>query len=272
MPEVVTFFLAQLSLLAVVLVLHTYMGLHIIRRGLIFCDLALDQLAALGAIVGLGLGVEYGSAGSYLLSLAAVTVGAALLAVVKPKSRLIPREAVIGILYGLALAASLMTTDKLSRGADYLTKTLTGSLLWVTWPLIVTTAVVYAGLIVFHFVYRERFVSLAEEPGKLKREELWDFLFFASQGVITILIVPIAGVLLAFGFLMIPAAMATMFTRGWVRGTVLGWSLGFVACVLGVTASYLLNWPYGPTLLLSLGLFFFCALALRALLPTGGSA
>ena len=195
--------------------------------------------------------------------------GAVMLAVIKPKSRRIPREAVIGILYGLALVASILATDKIARGADYLTKTLTGSMLWVTWPLILITIVVYAGLSVFHYAYRDRFVSLAEKPGTLDREGLWDFLFFASQGVITVLIVPIAGVLLAFGFLMIPAAMAAMFTGSWIRGTALGWCLGFAACVLGVTASYVFNWPYGPTLLLSLGLFFLAAMALRAALPAG---
>lgn len=266
-PELTEFLLTQTLLLAVVLILHTYMGLHIIRRGLIFCDLALDQLAALGAILGLGAGVEYGSGGSYLFSLAAVIFGSFLLAVAKPRSRLVPREAVIGIVYGLALAASLMATDKLPRGADCLAKTLTGSMLWVTWPLIGVTVVVYAGLMVFHLAYRHRFLALAENPGGTENERLWDFLFFASQGVITVLIVPIAGVLLAFGFLMIPAAMAALFTRGWLRATALGWSLGLAACLLGVVCSYILDWPYGPTLLASLGLFFFFSLAVRAMIP-----
>ena len=107
--ERLEFFAVQLSLLAVVLVLHTYLGLHIIRRVLIFSDLVLDQLAALGALAGIALGVQYGTAGSYLVSLAAVLVGALLLAVVRPRSRTIPREAVIGIMYAMALVACLPT-------------------------------------------------------------------------------------------------------------------------------------------------------------------
>jgi zinc/manganese transport system permease protein len=98
MPEAIHFFSVQITLVAIVLVLHTYLGLHVIRRTLIFSDLVLDQLAALGALVGIGFAVRYGSPGSYLMSLAAVLVGSLLLAVLKPRSPMVPREAVIGIL------------------------------------------------------------------------------------------------------------------------------------------------------------------------------
>ncbi len=264
--EGVGFFAVQLSLLAVVLVLHTYLGLHIIRRVLIFSDLVLDQLAALGALVGIALGVQYGTASSYLVSLAAVLLGALLLAVVRPRSRLIPREAVIGIMYAMALVACLMLGDK-HVGTDAVTKTLTGCMAWVTWPLVAVTAAVYVGLALFHYVFRRRFIALVENPGGSGREGLWDFLFFATQGVITVLIVPIAGVLLAYAFLMIPAAIAAMFTRRWGKGLALGWSLGFLACVLGVSGSYFFSLPYGPTLVLSLGAFFTVSVFIRAALP-----
>ncbi len=141
-PETVRFFAVQTALLAVVLILHTYIGLHIIRRTLIFSDLVLDQLAAFGALVGIGLGIEYGTFQSYLASLAAVLLGAILLALIKPKTRAIPREAVIGIMYAMALVACLLLGDKLSGGEAYVTKTLAGSMLWVTWPLVCATTVV----------------------------------------------------------------------------------------------------------------------------------
>ena len=265
MSETLNFFISQIILLAVVLVLHTYMGLHIIRRGLIFCDLALDQLAAFGAIIALGMGIRYGSAASYLLSMVTVLFGAFLLAVIKPGNRLIPREAVIGIVYGLALVASIMAADKLSRGGDYLSKTLAGNMLWVTWPLILVTALVYIILLIFHYRFRKKFMALAGGNGKLKNEKIWDFLFFASQGVITVLIVPVAGVLLAYGFLMIPAAIAVLFTTGWGRGMKIGWGAGFASCLTGLVLSYLFDLPYGPTLLLSMGMFFVCALLVKTL-------
>ena len=258
------FFAVQVTLLAVVLVLHTYMGLHIIRRTIIFCDLVLAQQAALGALVGIGLGIQYASGGSYLVSLGAVLVGSVLLAVVKPRNTMIPREAVIGIMFALALVISLLIGDKLAGGSAYVTKTLTGSLLWVNWKLVGVTVASYAVLIVFHYRFRDRFIRLSESPDELENPRLWDFLFFATQGIITVLIVPIAGVLLAYSFLMIPAAIAAMFSKGWIRAVVLGWVLGLLACVAGLVASYRWNLPYGPTLVLSMGLLFLAAVVVRS--------
>jgi len=269
MSETVRFFLLQTTLIGVVLSLHTYLGLHIIRRTLIFSDLALDQLAALGALVGVGLGVRYGSVISYLSAMAAVLLGAILLATIKPKTREIPREAVIGILYMMALVGCLLLSDKLQGGAAYVTKTLSGSMLWVSWSLVGVTSFVYVVLLLFHYKFRRNFIALVDDPGSLKNERFWDFLFFTTQGIITVLIVPIAGVLLAYAFLMIPAAIAAMFTRKWVSAVVIGWVAGFVPCVIGLAASYYLDLPYGPTLVLCLGVVFVCAVVLRGL--CGGS-
>jgi len=267
MSEAMRLFTLQIALVAVVLVLHTYLGLHIIRRTLIFSDLVLDQLAAFGALVGVSLGIEYACPCSYVLAFVAVLVGALLLAVIKPRGPAVPREAVIGILYAMALVLSLLWTDKMPGGQGYVEKTLSGYMLWVSWPLVRVTVIVYTALIVFHIVLRKRFIALAEQSGPVRNERLWDFLFFTTQGIITVLIVPIAGVLLAYSFLMIPAAIATLFTRKWGLAVVLGWSLGFVACLLGIGSSYKWNWPYGPTLVLFLGLFFVGALVVKALLP-----
>lgn len=268
MSEAVRLFALQIALVAVVLVLHTYLGLHIIRRTLIFSDLVLDQLAAFGALLGVSLGIEYASPGSYGIAFAAVLVGAGLLAVLKPRGPAIPREAVIGILYAMALVLSLLWTDKMPDGQGYVEKTLSGYMLWVSWPLVRVTIIAYGALILFHIVLRKKFIALAEQPGTVRHERLWDFLFFTSQGIITVLIVPIAGVLLAYSFLMIPAAIAALFTKRWGLGVLLGWGLGFIACLLGLGSSYKWNWPYGPTLVLFLGLFFVVALLLRALWPS----
>jgi len=266
MTEAVRFFTVQISLLAIVLVLHTYMGLHVIRRTLIFSDLVLDQLAAFGALVGIGLAIRYGSPGSYALSLAAVLVGALLLALLKPKNPMVPREAIIGILYAMALVASLLLGDKLVGGEAYVCKTLAGSMLWVSWPIVGVTAAVYVVLLIFHYVFRRQFIALAEDEGSLRRVKLWDFLFFTTQGIITVLIVPVAGVLLAYAFLMIPACVAAMFTRRWGVAVAVGWGLGMLACVIGLSLSYFHDLPYGPTLILSLGVLFTAALILRAVL------
>ncbi len=272
MTEATRLFTLQITLVAVVLILHTYLGLHIIRRTLIFSDLVLDQLAAFGALVGVGLGIEYASPVSYVLAFAAVLIGALLLALIKPRGPAIPREAVIGILYAMALVLSLLWTDKMPGGQGYVEKTLSGYMLWVNWPLVRVTVITYVALILFHVLLRKRFIALAESSVPVQNERLWDFLFFTTQGIITVLIVPIAGVLLAYSFLMIPAAIATLFTRRWGPAVVLGWVLGFVACLLGLGSSYKWNWPYGPTLVLYLGLFFVGALVLKAWLSAAEPA
>jgi zinc/manganese transport system permease protein len=269
--EIIRFFSVQIALLAVVLILHTYIGLHIIRRTLIFSDLVLDQLAAFGALLGIGIGIEYGTAQSYLASMAAVLLGALLLALIKPGSKAIPREAIIGIMYAMALVASLLLADKLRGGEAYVTKTLAGSMLWVSWPLVCVTAAVYIVLLLFHYKFRRKFIGLAENSPGIERERFWDFILFTTQGIITVLIVPIAGVLLAYAFLMIPAAIAAMFTKKWAGAVLIGWSAGFVACLLGLCSSYFFDLPYGPSLVLCLGLFFALAVVIRSLFSNNKS-
>jgi len=272
MNAVAEFFAMQISLIAVVLVLHTYMGLHIIRRGIIFCDLVLDQLAAFGIVVGIGLGVHYGTPLSYGLALAAVLVGCVLLATLRPKDKKIPEEAIIGILYGMALVASLLLADKLPEGGTYFNKTLVGSMLWVSWPLLGATIGIYAILAVAHYVFRRHILQLTEDPETLKHRAWWDFLFFVTQGIITILIVPVAGVLLAYGFLMIPAAIGALFSRRWASALLIGWLSGLAACLLGIVYSYRTDSPYGPSLLLAMGAFFAAALFIRGVIPEAGSS
>lgn len=263
MIEILGFLSIQIVLLFVVTSVHTYLGLHVIRRGIVFSDLALDQLAAFGVITGVAFGIQGGTLMSYLISFAAVLLGAVFLAYVKPRKRQIPHEAVIGILYGMALVASIMVADKFSGGSAYVTQTLAGCMLWVNWPLVIVTVVVYIGLAVFHFIFRRQMIAVTENPGASDRENFWDLLFFISLGIITVLIVPIAGVLLAYGFLMIPAATAALFTRGWRDGLFIGWGIGFGASLAGMFLSYFLKLSYGPTIVLALGLCFTVGLLIK---------
>lgn len=266
MLETLSFLSIQIVLLAVVTSVHTYIGLHVIRRCIIFSDLSLDQLAAFGVILGIGLGIQGGTTASYLMAFAAVLVGCFMLAYLKPKSELIPREAAIGIIYGLAVVASIMVAEMISGGWAYVTQTLSGCMLWVSWRLVTVTVFVYVVLAIFLYKYNDKFIAISERK-KVKNENLWDLWFFICQGIITVLIVPIAGVLLAYGFLMIPASIASLFTKEWGKGLRIGWGVGFIASMVGSFSSYFLNFTYGPSLVLSLGLFFIIALAVRMLLP-----
>jgi ABC-type Mn2+/Zn2+ transport system permease subunit len=121
-------------------------------------------------------------------------------------------------------------------------------------------------LAIFIYKYRAKFVAITEKTEEVKNENFWDLCFFICLGIITVLIVPIAGVLLAYGFLMIPAAIATLFTKEWGKALRVGWLVGFIASMVGLFSSYFFYLPYGPTLVLSLGLFFMGALVLRIIL------
>ena len=148
-------------------------------------------------------------------------------------------------------------------GDVHLKSSMQGNLDWVSWDLVFVTAGVYAVLLIVHFVLRRHFIALAEKPETVSHPLLWDFFFFATQGVITVLIVPVAGVFLAYVFLMLPAAVAAMFTRRWGRALALGWSVGFVSCAVGLTTSYHTGWPYSPSVVLAMGGAFFVAIILR---------
>lgn len=267
MTTLTDFFAMQISLIAVVLSLNTYIGLHIIRRGIVFSDLVLDQLTAFGFMVAIGCGLRHASPFSYVIAIGATLVGCALLAVLRPRNRLIPQEAVIGILYGMALVASLMLAEKMRQGGVALNATLTGSMLWVSWPLVRLTVMIFAGFGLLHIACRKPILRLTDDASAWPRRAAWDFLFFVTQGMITILIVPVVGVLLDYGFLMIPAAIGTLFSRRWLPALLIGWGTGFASCVLGLMVSYTTDSPYGPTLLLAMGAFFLAALALSILLP-----
>jgi len=267
MTGILNFFLIQTVLLMVVISVHTYLGLHVIRRGIVFSDLSLDQLAAFGVIVGLVIGIPGGSVASYIVSFIAVLFGSVLLAYVKPKNKMIPHEAIIGIIYGLALVGSILVADKYSGGMAYVNQTLSGTMLWINWDLVLVTVVVYIFLAIFHYKFRHKFFSITENTGSMKNENLWDLLFFISLGIITVLIVPVAGVLLAYAFLMIPAAIASLFTKNWGKALLIGWSVGLAASFTGLFSSYYFNLPYGPSLVLSLGFFFLTAVFIKMIFP-----
>ncbi|HWA40851.1 MAG TPA: iron chelate uptake ABC transporter family permease subunit, partial [Gemmatimonadales bacterium] len=190
-------FVACMLLVAI----HGYFGLHVIARGVIFVDLALAQMAALGATVGLLFLVAPDSPLTHVFSFGAVAAGAAILAITrtKKKSR-VPHEAIIGIVYVVASAAAILVADKAPRGADMIKDMLVGSLLWITWPVILKDAIAYGCIGLFLYLLRHRFWAISFDPERADAEgwkvKWWDFLFYLAFGSTVTFSVPIAGVLL----------------------------------------------------------------------------
>lgn len=261
----------------VLVAIHSYLGLHIIAREVIFVDLSLAQMAALGTVVALLVGVAPDSRTAYFFALGFTAVGAALFALTRTSGKgRVPQEAIIGIVYVVASAAAILAADKAPRGADAIKDILVGSLIWVTWPTIVRLAVAYAVLGVFHFVLRKRFLTISFHPEEAERQgwqvRWWDFWFYLSFGVVITFSVPVGGVLMVFTFLVVPAAIAFLFTRDLRKLSYIAWGSGALASFLGLWLSYKYDLPTGPLIVCTYGVLLAVAGVLRKLGVGDGAA
>lgn len=262
--------------------IHGYLGIHIIAREVIFVDLALAQVAAMGwAAAGLGLARPVAElagipndAASYALGLGATVVAAALFALSRMEDRRVPQEAIIGIVYVVASAVTILMAAQAPRGAEHVEELLTGTLLWVTWPQIAKTGAVYAVVGLVHWWLRDRFLTISLEPERAAEEgwslRWWDFVFYALFGVVVTSSVAIAGVLLVFSFLVIPAVIAFLFARRPGPLLAIAWSSGTAATVLGLYVSYQTDLPTGPVVVCAFALALLVGFALRRLMGDGG--
>jgi len=238
--------------------IHSYLGLHVIRRKVIFVDLALAQIAALGTTVGFLFGIMPGSTGAYWFSLLFTFIGAAVFSISRIRNEKIPQEAVIGLVYAIAAALSILVIDKAPHGAEHIKEILTGAILWVKWSTIRTAAIVYSLVGIFHFIYRKQFLLISNNPeeayNKGMNVRFWDFLFYVSFGIVITHSVGTAGVLLVFVFLVVPAITSMLITDVLWKQLVIGWSMGVVVSVVGLYISYIADLPSGPTVVAFYGL------------------
>jgi len=238
--------------------IHSYLGLHVIRRKVIFVDLALAQIAALGTTVGFLFGILPETTGAYWFSLSFTFLGAAVFSISRILHEKIPQEAVIGITYAIAASVAILVIDKAPHGAEHLKNILTGSILWVKWSTILSAAIVYSIIGVFHFIFRKQFLLISEYPEKAYEQDLsvrfWDFLFYVSFGVVITHSVETAGVLLVFIFLVVPAIASILITNVLWKQLVIGWGLGVFVSIIGLYISYIADLPSGPTVVSFYGL------------------
>jgi zinc/manganese transport system permease protein len=258
-------FVACMLLVAI----HSYLGLHVISREVIFVDLSLAQMAALGTTSGLLLGIAPNSAQAQLLAFAFTAAGAAIFAATRTEHGRVPQEAIIGIVYVVASAAALLVADKAPRGADAIKDVMVGTILWVTWPAIGRLAVAYTVLGTILFFLRRRFETISFEPqaaaAKGWRLRWWDFWFYLLFGTVITFSVPLGGVLLVFSFLVVPAVTAFLFTRKPLALTAIAFTTGSVASAIGLAISYRADLPTGPTIVCSYGLVLLLASSFRRL-------
>lgn len=263
MQSVFEFLLPPLVAAIILVGIHGYFGLHVLSRGVIFVDISMAQIAALGTLVGMLAGIDAHSVLSYVFSFAFVLLAAALFSLVDLRGRQIPKEAIIGIVYGLSLAVALIIADISPSGMAFIKESLSGGLLWVSWEKIITSAVVYSLVGLLHYRYRDKFFALtfAEHQEKIPRAAFWDFLFYATFGLVLVNSVKIGGVFVVFTLLVVPASIAVLFFSSWRGRVVFGWVIGVIVIIASAFISYYVDMPNGPMIVCLLGLF----LALAAL-------
>ena len=247
----------------VILSIHTYLGLHVIARGVIFVDLAFAQIAALGATVGFLLGVEHDTPMALAFSMGFTLVGALIFSFSRLEETVVPQEAVVGITFVVASAAVILISGFTAEGAEHIAETLTGTLIWVAWPEIIRMALAYTIIGVIYFVFRKPFLTVSLGEHDTPRARTWDFFFYALFGIVISFSVPVAGVLMVFSSLVIPAVVAFLFTSRFSAALWIAWAVGTVTLVTGVVASFQADIPTGPLLVCMFGLAMFVGLLIR---------
>jgi zinc/manganese transport system permease protein len=235
-----------------------YLGVHVVERGVIFVDLSLAQVAALGTTISILAGYDMHSSMGRIFSLGFALIGAAVFALSRVhRSTRIPQEAIIGIAYAVAAAASILAMSKATGETEHLKEMLVGNILSVSWRELARTAGLFALVGAFHFALRKKFLLISMNEAEAEKRglniRLWDFLFYGSFALVVTSSVPIAGVLLVFSYLIVPAVSAMLFSERLGVRLAIGWSMGAISSAAGVYLSYLWDLPTGATIVTTLG-------------------
>lgn len=259
-------FLAGLILTGV----HAYLGVHVVERGVIFVDLSLAQIAALGTTMAYLAGHDLHDPVTYFWSLGFTIVGAAIFALTRVHHETrIPQEAIIGIVYAVSAAAAILAMSKAPEGTEHLKDMLVGNILTVSWREIITTAILYTLVGIFHYVFRKRFLAISIDANAAAASgmnvKFWDFLFYTSFGFVVTSSVTIAGVLLVFSYLIVPSVAAMLFSRRIGTRLAIGWAMGAIVSAAGILASFHYDLPTGATIVCTFGVALVILAVVRVL-------
>jgi zinc/manganese transport system permease protein len=237
--------------------IHAYLGIHVIAREVVFVDIAMAQIAALGATAAFLVGYEMHSPLSYVAALGFTVLGAGVLALTRVRGRHVSQEAIIGVVYAVSAAAAVLLADRAPHGAEHIRAMLVGSLLSVGPGDVARVALLYAAVGLVHWTLRRPFLLISTDPDAAYREgwrvRLWDFVFYATFGVVVTSSVRVAGVLLVFSYLIVPALAGIAVGGGIAARLVTGWVFGTVVSVVGISASAAFDLPTGATVVCAFG-------------------
>jgi len=239
--------------------LLVYLGLHVVEREVIFVDLALAQVATLGTCVGLIMGYHFNDRPTFWISLGVTFLGAALFSWSRSSEKgPVPQEAIIGITFVVAAAGVILLLSRVAGGKEELEHLLTGDILNVTGAEVGQRAAMFVLLAAFYAAFHKRFALISSAPATAFAQglkvRLWDFLFYAAFALVVVSFVRVAGVLLTFAYLIVPAVCGVMLAQQWMRRLAVGWGIAAAASLLGLVASYRLDLPTGAAIVCACGL------------------
>ncbi|MFC1555971.1 metal ABC transporter permease [candidate division KSB1 bacterium] len=268
-------FLACMLLIGI----NIYFGIHVIKRDIIFINIAFAQIAALGGTIGTliheflsqdhaGHSHDEHTFEAYILSIIFTMIAALIFTMLKSRRLNISLEALIGIAYAVAATGAVIIVDMAAGGDVHVKEMMEGTILWVSWEQIIELAVVFALIGLFHFIFRKKFLPMSDNycgttPNGYSM--LWDFLFYTSFGIAVVHSVRVGGILTIFAFLIIPASISALFATRWVTRILIGWGLGTLVTICGLFLSWNIDVPSSPTVILFLGVFLVLAVIVKAL-------
>jgi zinc/manganese transport system permease protein len=268
--DALAFLLLPFAAAIAFVLIHAYFGVQILRRNIIFADLALAQLSALGATIAFALGYLPTSAAGFGYAFLFTVIGAALLALTRRLEPFVSKEALVGILYVVAAALTVLVIDRSPQGAEHVKKMLSGNILVVGTADLAKLVVLYSAIGLAHWLARRPLLSVAGERSATTRSPLavllWDLFFFVSFGMVVASSVTIAGVLLVFSFLIVPAVIGSIFARDVGRTLVIAWLVGIATSAIGLVASFWLDLPTGATMVAAFALALVLAGIAKVLL------
>jgi zinc/manganese transport system permease protein len=239
----------------------SYFGNHILSRGIIFIDIAVAQIAALGTMIGLLAGFAEESLNVQLISYLFTIIIISLFALTKFKKQLISQEAIIGIIYCIGLGLAMLLAERIPGGSNFISKTITGNLLWVTWDKVLYCFIMFLAVGIIHFLFRKPFTLISDTrnglPYSLWRTRSYELLFYVTFSIVIVKAVPVGGIFLVFTLLIAPTAAAMLFTQSWKKRLIWSWIIGILGSVLGIYLSYSLNISNAPAIVTLLGITVF---------------
>src|SRR4051794_24642831 len=237
--------------------LLVYLGLHVVQRGIIFVDIAMAQMASLGICVALLFRLDLHGWTTFVIALGFTLLGGAIFSLTGKRASKIPQEAIIGIAYVVAAAAAVLLLSRAAEGDEEIKNMLVGNILLVTPREVWERFALFIAVGVFHFVFRKNFLLVSfDREGAYRaglRVRWWDFLFYAVFGLVVTSFVRIAGVLLVFSYLIVPAVCGINLATRISRRLLIGWIIAWLGGIAGLFLSFWRDLPSGAAIVCTFG-------------------